>query len=38
MLIQRHAYGQAAAYIVGSAVLSIIALFVGLWIVRAVYA
>jgi CrcB protein len=38
MLIERHAYGQAIVYIVGSALLSIIALFVGLWIVRAVYA
>ena len=38
LLIQRHAYGQATAYIAGSALLSIIALFVGLWLVRAVYA
>jgi CrcB protein len=38
MLIERQAYGQAAAYIVGSALLSIIALFAGLWIVRVVYA
>jgi CrcB protein len=38
MLIERHAYGQAAVYIVGSALLSIIALFAGLWIVRAIYA
>lgn len=38
LLIQRHAYGQATAYIVGSALLSIIALFMGLWLVRLVYA
>jgi len=38
MLIERHAYGQAAAYIAGSALLSVIALFVGFWLVRAVYA
>ena len=38
MLIERHAYGQAAVYIAGSAVLSIVALFAGLWIVRVIYA
>jgi CrcB protein len=38
MLIERHAYGQAIGYIAGSALLSIIALFVGLWVVRLVYA
>jgi CrcB protein len=38
MLIERHDYATAAAYIVGSAVLSILALFAGLWIVRALYA
>lgn len=38
LLIQRHAYGQAAAYIAGSALLSIVALFAGLWIVRGIYA
>ncbi len=38
MLIQRHAYGQATFYIAGSALLSIIALFLGLWLVRTVYA
>jgi CrcB protein len=38
LLIERHAYGQAAFYIAGSALLSIIALFIGLWLVRAVYA
>jgi CrcB protein len=38
MLIERHAYGQAAVYIAGSAALSILALFAGLWIIRAAYA
>jgi CrcB protein len=38
MLIQRHAYGQAAFYIAGSALLSVIALFAGLWLMRMVYA
>jgi CrcB protein len=38
MLIERHAYGQAAAYITGSALLSILALFAGLWLMRAIYA
>ena len=38
LLIERGAYTQAAAYIAGSAVLSILALFAGLWIVRAIYA
>ena len=38
LLIERHAYGQAAAYITGSALLSIIALFAGLWLMRAIYA
>jgi CrcB protein len=38
MLIERHAYGQATAYIAGSALLSIIALFAGLWLMRSVYA
>ena len=35
LLIQRHAYAQAAIYIAGSALLSVLALFAGLWIVRA---
>ena len=35
LLIQRGAYGLATAYISGSALLSIAALFAGLWIVRA---
>ena len=38
LLIQNGAVWPAAGYIVGSAVLSILALFAGLWIVRAVYA
>jgi CrcB protein len=38
LLIQRHAYGQAAFYIAGSALLSLIALFAGLWLMRMVYA
>jgi CrcB protein len=38
LLIQRHAYGQAVLYVAGSALLSIIALFAGLWLVRIVYA
>src|SRR5439155_1108242 len=33
LLIQRHAYGQAAVYVAGSTLLSIMALFAGLWIV-----
>lgn len=35
LLIQRGAYATAAAYIAGSALLSIAALFAGLWVVRA---
>jgi CrcB protein len=38
LLIQRHLYGQATIYIAGSALLSIIALFAGLWFVRLIYA
>jgi CrcB protein len=38
LLIQRQAYVTAAGYVVGSAVLSIVALFCGLWIVRSIYA
>jgi CrcB protein len=38
MLIERGAYSQAAAYVVGSTVLSILALFAGLWLVRGIYA
>jgi CrcB protein len=36
LLIQRGAWGAAAAYMVGSTLLSVLALFAGLWIVRAV--
>jgi CrcB protein len=38
LLIQRQAYVTAVGYVVGSAVLSIAALFCGLWIVRSIYA
>lgn len=38
LLIERDAYVTAAAYIVGSTLLSIVALFCGLWLVRGVYA
>ena len=36
LLIQRGQWSAAAAYMVGSTVLSVLALFVGLWLVRAV--
>jgi CrcB protein len=35
LLIERGNYGSAAVYIAGSTLLSILALFAGLWIVRA---
>jgi CrcB protein len=38
LLIERGAYTQAAAYVIGSVVLSILALFIGLWIARGLYA
>jgi CrcB protein len=38
MLMERGAYVQAGAYIVGSVVLSILALFGGLWLMRILYA
>lgn len=38
MLMERGAYVQATAYVIGSVVLSILALFAGLWIVRTLYA
>ena len=38
LLIQRQAYVLAVSYVVGSAILSIAALFCGLWIIRAIYA
>jgi CrcB protein len=37
MLIERHDYITATSYVVGSAILSIVALFCGLWLVRALY-
>src|ERR1700744_722348 len=37
LLIQKGAMVNATLYVVGSAILSIIALFCGLWIVRAIY-
>lgn len=36
LLIERGAYASAAAYVIGSAALSIAALFAGLWIVRVI--
>ena len=38
LLLQKGQYGLAGAYVIGSVVLSIAALFAGLWIVRAIYA
>src|SRR5471030_1039527 len=38
LLLQKGEYMQAAAYMIGSVVLSILALFAGLWIVRSMYA
>jgi CrcB protein len=38
MLIERHDYVTATSYVIGSAILSIVSLFCGLWIVRAIYA
>jgi CrcB protein len=38
LLIQKGAMTTATAYVVGSAILSIVALFCGLWLVRALYA
>jgi CrcB protein len=38
MLIQRQTYSQAVVYILGSALLSVLALFIGFWLVRTVYA
>ncbi|HEX3943234.1 MAG TPA: fluoride efflux transporter CrcB [Rhizomicrobium sp.] len=36
LLIERGAWASAAAYMAGSAILSVLALFAGLWIVRAI--
>ena len=38
LLLQRGEYLQVAGYIIGSVVLSILALFAGLWVVRLIYA
>ena len=38
LLLQKGQYGLAAAYVTGSVVLSIAALFAGLWIARVFYA
>src|SRR5579863_1829974 len=38
LLLERGAYSSAGLYIAGSAILSVVALFVGLWIVRGLYA
>jgi fluoride exporter len=38
LLLQKGEYTLAAGYIIGSVALSILALFAGLWIVRAIYA
>ncbi len=38
LLLQKGEYGLAALYVIGSVVLSIAALFAGLWLVRALYA
>jgi CrcB protein len=36
LLIERGAWASAAAYMAGSAILSVVALFAGLWIVRVI--
>jgi CrcB protein len=38
LLIERGAYASAAIYIAGSAIVSIVALFAGLWLIRGLYA
>src|SRR3954470_23764438 len=38
LLLQKGEYALAAGYVIGSVVLSILALFAGLWIVRTIYA
>jgi CrcB protein len=38
LMLQKGQYGPAAVYILGSVVLSIFALFAGLWIIRSIYA
>jgi len=37
LLLQKGEYAQAAFYVIGSVVLSILALVAGLWIVRSLY-
>ena len=37
LLLQKGQYGLAAAYVTGSVILSILALFAGLWIARLAY-
>jgi fluoride exporter len=38
LLLQKGEYAMAAGYVIGSVVFSILALFAGLWLVRAFYA
>ena len=38
LLLQKGEYALASGYIIGSVVLSILALFAGLWLVRVIYA
>ena len=38
LLLQKGEYAQAAFYIIGSVVFSILALVAGLWMVRSIYA
>src|SRR6185312_9964056 len=38
LMLQKGQYGLAAGYVAGSVVLSILALFAGLWIIRTIYA
>ena len=38
LLLQKGQYIAAAGYMIGSVVLSVLALFAGLWIVRSIYA
>ena len=38
LLLQKGLYGLVAFYVIGSVALSILALFAGLWIIRALYA
>jgi CrcB protein len=38
LLIERHDFTTATIYVLGSAILSVLALFCGLWLVRAAYA